>query len=157
MCRHCEKDIDTPLTRSPHPSPACVGLGTIAMMSTRTPPHTQLRGFAIYPGAPVGSPARARADTNAVLLIEFDEDRPFSLLGTGEILTDEIEFKNTMSKLTLLTITFPQLRVLWYVERLYSICVLKRGVPGRPGTDGGYVKRPRQVHRDLGMVLAQPL
>ena len=51
--------------------------------------------------------------TNAVLLIEFDEDRPFSLLGTGEILTDEIEFKNTMSKLTLLTITFPQLRVLW--------------------------------------------
>eukprot|EP00040_Diaphanoeca_grandis_P031254 m.186662 g.186662 ORF g.186662 m.186662 type:complete len:1016 (-) comp32275_c4_seq6:246-3293(-) len=51
--------------------------------------------------------------TNAILLIEFDEDRPFSLLGSGDSLTDEIEFKNTMSKLTLLTITFPQLRILW--------------------------------------------
>lgn len=50
---------------------------------------------------------------NAVLLIEFDEERPFSLLGSHEILTDEVEFKNTMSKLTLLTITFPQLRFLW--------------------------------------------
>ncbi|EGD81348.1 hypothetical protein PTSG_11379 [Salpingoeca rosetta] len=47
------------------------------------------------------------------LLIEFDESKPFSLLGSGETLSDDIEFKNTMSKLTLLTLTFPSLRVLW--------------------------------------------
>lgn len=51
--------------------------------------------------------------TQPTLLIEFDENKPFSILGSGESLSDDIEFKNTMSKITLLTLTFPTLRLLW--------------------------------------------
>eukprot|EP00043_Microstomoeca_roanoka_P007242 m.69795 g.69795 ORF g.69795 m.69795 type:complete len:1181 (-) comp13750_c0_seq8:1060-4602(-) len=51
--------------------------------------------------------------TRPALLIEFDESKPFSLLGANATLSDDIEFKNTMSKLTLLTLSFPTLRLLW--------------------------------------------
>lgn len=50
---------------------------------------------------------------NPILLIEFDEARPFSLLGGRAQLSGEVEFKNTMSKLTLLTLQFPTLRLIW--------------------------------------------
>lgn len=48
-----------------------------------------------------------------VLLIEFDEARPFYLLGGGGQLSGDVEFRNTMSKLTLLTLKFPNLRLIW--------------------------------------------
>ena len=47
-----------------------------------------------------------------ILLIEFDPDKPFTFMG-HESLTDDVEFKNTSSKLALLTLTFPQIRILW--------------------------------------------
>ena len=50
---------------------------------------------------------------NAVLLIEFDEGKSFTLLGHGDVLGDEVEFRNTMSKLVLMVISFPTLRFLW--------------------------------------------
>eukprot|EP00035_Acanthoeca_spectabilis_P009230 m.164481 g.164481 ORF g.164481 m.164481 type:complete len:903 (-) comp14657_c0_seq4:1398-4106(-) len=50
---------------------------------------------------------------NAVLLIEFEEGKSFTLLGHGDVLGDDVEFRNTMSKLVLLLITFPSLRLLW--------------------------------------------
>eukprot|EP00041_Stephanoeca_diplocostata_P030717 m.936897 g.936897 ORF g.936897 m.936897 type:complete len:1006 (-) comp23812_c0_seq12:112-3129(-) len=57
--------------------------------------------------------AMTRHYTNAVLLVEFEANRPFSLLSSGESLTDEVEFKNIMSKIALLTLSFPTLRLLW--------------------------------------------
>ena len=39
--------------------------------------------------------------TTPVLLIEFDPDKPF-LLGGSDVLSGDIEFRNTMSKLVLL-------------------------------------------------------
>eukprot|EP00048_Salpingoeca_helianthica_P000246 m.40278 g.40278 ORF g.40278 m.40278 type:complete len:848 (+) comp10297_c0_seq2:245-2788(+) len=47
------------------------------------------------------------------LLIEFSESRPFSLLGSGDSLSDDIEFRNISSKLVLLTLTFPDLKIFW--------------------------------------------
>jgi DNA excision repair protein ERCC-4 len=49
----------------------------------------------------------------AALLIEFDEDKPFSLLESQQRLTNDIDFRSTMSKLALLTLSFPALRILW--------------------------------------------
>jgi DNA excision repair protein ERCC-4 len=50
---------------------------------------------------------------NAVLLIEFEEGKAFTLLGSGDVIGEEVEFRNTMSKVVLLLITFPSLRLLW--------------------------------------------
>lgn len=71
----------------------------------------------------IGSLASGRLYTQAesmtryyrrsALLIEFDEDKPFSLLDSRDRLAADIDFRNTMSKLALLTISFPKLRLLW--------------------------------------------
>jgi len=45
-----------------------------------------------------------------ILLIEFDPSKSFAFL---DDLSGDIEYKNTMSKLVLTTITFPKLRILW--------------------------------------------
>ena len=45
-----------------------------------------------------------------ILLIEFDPSKPFTFL---DELSGEIEYKNVISKLALLVITFPKLRLLW--------------------------------------------
>ena len=47
-----------------------------------------------------------------VLLIEFNESKSFSLHAKGSIKGD-ISLQNISSKLTLLTIHFPKLRILW--------------------------------------------
>ena len=47
-----------------------------------------------------------------VLLIEFDKQKPFSLLSKGE-LTPEINSKHIMSRIALLCIHFPQVRIVW--------------------------------------------
>ena len=43
---------------------------------------------------------------NYVLLIEFDLNRPFALLGTGGLasISPDVDFKNITSKLALLTL-----------------------------------------------------
>ena len=57
------------------------------------------------------------------LLIEFDEDKPFSLLDSQQRLTNDIDFRSTMSKLTLLTLTFPTLRLLWSHSPHATACI----------------------------------
>uniref|UniRef100_A0A8C2TP40 DNA repair endonuclease XPF n=1 Tax=Coturnix japonica TaxID=93934 RepID=A0A8C2TP40_COTJA len=47
-----------------------------------------------------------------VLLIEFDPNKPFSLIPQGS-LRQEISSSDVTSKLTLLTLHFPKLRILW--------------------------------------------
>ena len=47
-----------------------------------------------------------------VLLIEFDKKKPFSLLSKGE-LTPEINSRHIMSRIALLCIHFPQVRIVW--------------------------------------------
>lgn len=52
--------------------------------------------------------------TLPVLLIEFDPEKPFSLQAvTGDELRAEISAKDTLSKIVLLIMTFPQMRLLW--------------------------------------------
>ncbi|CAN0315473.1 unnamed protein product [Ectocarpus fasciculatus] len=47
-----------------------------------------------------------------VLLITFNPNKAFCLLGSGD-LTSEIKLTSITSQLTLLTLHFPQLRILW--------------------------------------------
>ncbi|CAN0472217.1 unnamed protein product, partial [Hapterophycus canaliculatus] len=47
-----------------------------------------------------------------VLLIEFNPDKAFCLLGSGDLSSD-IKLTSITSQLTLLTLHFPQLRILW--------------------------------------------
>ncbi|NXN30436.1 XPF endonuclease, partial [Nycticryphes semicollaris] len=47
-----------------------------------------------------------------ILLIEFDPNKPFSLIPRGSLL-QEISSNDVTSKLTLLTLHFPKLRILW--------------------------------------------
>lgn len=47
-----------------------------------------------------------------ILLIEFDPNKPFSLIPQGS-LRQEISSSDVTSKLTLLTLHFPKLRILW--------------------------------------------
>ena len=48
----------------------------------------------------------------AVLLIEFDESRSFSLQAKGNLKSD-VSLQNISSKLSLLTIHFPKLKIIW--------------------------------------------
>eukprot|EP00053_Salpingoeca_punica_P016238 m.152150 g.152150 ORF g.152150 m.152150 type:complete len:948 (+) comp16913_c1_seq2:43-2886(+) len=57
--------------------------------------------------------AMSRFYKTPILLLEFDEQKAFSLLGSADALSGEVEFRNTMSKLVLLVQGFPQLRLLW--------------------------------------------
>ncbi|GFR49035.1 hypothetical protein Agub_g11058, partial [Astrephomene gubernaculifera] len=54
----------------------------------------------------------SRHYSRPLLLIEFDPDRQFGLQGAGE-LGDDIDPRHVISKLTLLTLHFPKLRLLW--------------------------------------------
>ncbi|GAA6101030.1 DNA repair endonuclease XPF [Tachysurus ichikawai] len=56
--------------------------------------------------------AMSRFYRRPVLLIEFDPAKPFSLIGRNE-LRQEISANDITSKLTLLTLHFPRLRLLW--------------------------------------------
>eukprot|EP00042_Codosiga_hollandica_P034895 m.251855 g.251855 ORF g.251855 m.251855 type:complete len:82 (+) comp54515_c0_seq11:2236-2481(+) len=60
-----------------------------------------------------------------ILLIEFDSNKPFSLLGSGavgEFISADVDSKSVMSKLTLLTLSFPQLRILWCRKFVHLLC-----------------------------------
>ncbi|EFJ52250.1 hypothetical protein VOLCADRAFT_103253 [Volvox carteri f. nagariensis] len=56
--------------------------------------------------------AMCRHYPRPLLLIEFDADRQFGLQSPSE-LGDDIDPRNVISKLTLLTLHFPKLRLLW--------------------------------------------
>ncbi|GAQ83327.1 Structure-specific endonuclease ERCC1-XPF [Klebsormidium nitens] len=56
--------------------------------------------------------AMTRYYKTPVLLIEFDQDKSFSLQSAGE-LTDDIFGTNIISKLSLLVLHFPRLRIIW--------------------------------------------
>lgn len=52
--------------------------------------------------------------TLPVLLIEFDPEKPFNLqVVTGDEMRSEISAKDTLSKIVLLIMTFPRMRLLW--------------------------------------------
>merc|ERR1712170_244425 len=56
--------------------------------------------------------AMTRYYKRPVLLIEFDANKPFALQGKYS-LSNELNSNDTMSRLTLLTLHFPRLRILW--------------------------------------------
>lgn len=56
--------------------------------------------------------AMTRFYKRPILLIEFDESKSFSLQSTKS-LRNEVSLNNISSKLTLLTIHFPELRIIW--------------------------------------------
>ncbi|XP_014681675.1 PREDICTED: DNA repair endonuclease XPF-like [Priapulus caudatus] len=59
--------------------------------------------------------AMSRHYKRPVLLIEFDQNKPFSLQfqGKSSTMSNDIQSSDTLSKLTLLTLHFPLLRILW--------------------------------------------
>eukprot|EP00050_Salpingoeca_kvevrii_P001990 m.184488 g.184488 ORF g.184488 m.184488 type:complete len:911 (-) comp10509_c0_seq8:183-2915(-) len=58
--------------------------------------------------------AMSRYYSIPILLIEMDENRSnFSLVSSTEYVAGDVDFRNTLSKLVLLTITFPHLRLVW--------------------------------------------
>ena len=66
-----------------------------------------------------------------VLLIEFDESKPFLLLPSGDV-RSEISIADVASKLCLLLIHFPQLRLIWSPSLSATADIfldLKRGQP----------------------------
>jgi DNA excision repair protein ERCC-4 len=56
--------------------------------------------------------ALTRAYRRPLLAIEFDEDRPFALQAGGDVPPD-LDVANPVSKLVLLLLHFPALRILW--------------------------------------------
>ncbi|GLC66509.1 hypothetical protein PLESTF_000438200 [Pleodorina starrii] len=70
--------------------------------------HASLASGRLYHQAEV----MCRHYARPLLLIEFDADRQFGLQSASE-LGDDIDPKNVISKLTLLTLHFPKLRLLW--------------------------------------------
>ncbi|GIL92347.1 hypothetical protein Vretifemale_19875, partial [Volvox reticuliferus] len=70
--------------------------------------HASLASGRLYHQAEV----MCRHYARPLLLIEFDADRQFGLQSPAE-LGDEIDPKNVISKLTLLTLHFPKLRLIW--------------------------------------------
>ncbi|GLI60024.1 hypothetical protein VaNZ11_002089, partial [Volvox africanus] len=70
--------------------------------------HASLASGRLYNQAEV----MCRHYARPLLLIEFDADRQFALQSPSE-LGDDIDPKNVISKLTLLTLHFPKLRLLW--------------------------------------------
>lgn len=70
------------------------------------------------------------------LLLEFDENRHFGLCTQSELATD-LSPNTTLSKLCLLLIHFPKLRLLWSRRPLHTIAIfeaLKRGA-AQPDAD----------------------
>lgn len=75
----------------------------------------------------------------AILLIEFDEAKPFSLLPSGE-LRSEISISDVSSKLCLLLLHFPTLRLIWSPSLSATAEIfmdLKRDQPDPPGGEEG--------------------
>ena len=69
--------------------------------------------------------AMCRTYQNPVVLIEFAKDRPFSLQGAAE-LTGDIAPKSVLSKLVLLTLHFPRMRLMWSKSPTTPCCCSKR-------------------------------
>ncbi|XP_067912356.1 DNA repair endonuclease XPF isoform X2 [Heterodontus francisci] len=69
-----------------------------------------------------------------VLLIEFDPNKPFSLNSKGS-LHQEISISDITSKLTLLTLHFPKLRILWCPSPHVSAELFKELKQNRPEPD----------------------
>ena len=73
----------------------------------------------------------SRAYSSPSLLIEFSADRAFCLQ-SGSDIRDSMEITNICSKLALLTIAFPRLRILWARDPRATVdlfCALKQGQP----------------------------
>lgn len=60
----------------------------------------------------------------ATLLIEFQDDKAFSLQTVGEI-SPEIQLNSIVSKLVLLTLHFPALRILWSRNSHHTVALFK--------------------------------
>jgi hypothetical protein len=70
-----------------------------------------------------------RSYRRPTLLLEFDENRQFGLCTKAELATD-LSPTSTLSKLCLLLLHFPRLRLLWSRQPLHTIAIfdaLKRG------------------------------
>ena len=78
--------------------------------------------------------AMCRAYENPAVLIEFAKDRPFSLQAATE-LTGEIAPKSVLSKLVLLTLHFPRLRLLWSKSPHDTVSLFKTVKQHRPQPD----------------------
>jgi len=66
---------------------------------------------------------------NPTLLIEFDESKYFALQGTTEI-GEDISHANLSSKLVLLSVQFPKMRIIWSPSQHFTaslVVELKRG------------------------------
>jgi len=75
--------------------------------------------------------AMLRTYRRPTLLLEFDENRPFALATRAELAAD-LSPNSTTSKLCLLLLHFPKLRLLWSRRPLHTIAIfdaLKRGAP----------------------------
>ncbi|XP_078415233.1 DNA repair endonuclease XPF isoform X1 [Cetorhinus maximus] len=69
-----------------------------------------------------------------VLLIEFDPNKPFSLNSRGSV-HQEISINDITSKLTLLTLHFPKLRILWCPSPYVSAELFEELKQNRPEPD----------------------
>lgn len=87
-----------------------------------------------------------------ILLIEFDEGKPFTLLVTGD-LRGEISMADVASKLCLLLLHFPSLRIIWSASLAATAEIfedLKRDQPDPIlGTADGASERGDPAARDL--------
>ncbi|XP_013404181.1 DNA repair endonuclease XPF-like [Lingula anatina] len=57
--------------------------------------------------------AMSRYYKRPVLLIEFDASKPFTLQGKSQYMSSDISSQDVTSRLALLTLHYPQLRILW--------------------------------------------
>ncbi|KAM4624435.1 DNA repair endonuclease XPF [Polymixia lowei] len=69
-----------------------------------------------------------------MLLIEFDPDKPFSLVARSDF-RQEISANDVTSKLTLLTLHFPRLRILWCPSPHVTAELFQELKQGRPEPD----------------------
>jgi len=78
----------------------------------------------------------------ATLLIEFQDDKAFSLQAPGDI-TDDIQVTNIVSKLVLLTLHFPALRILWSRNSHQTVLLFKVSMVVPGGRRGSLRKTAR--------------
>lgn len=112
--------------------------------------------------------AMSRYYRRPTLLIECDELRPFGLVNAGD-LGPEVSAASALSRLALLLLHFPQLRLLWSRSPSHTACMfraLKNGMPepdaptaaavGLPGdtADAAFNMTPQDMLRQLPGVYA---
>jgi DNA excision repair protein ERCC-4 len=78
--------------------------------------------------------AMARHYKTPALLVEFDQDRPFALADNTELPT-EIDARDVRSKLVLLLLHFPSLRLIWSRSPHVTVRLFKELKKGRPEPD----------------------